>query len=437
MLHSFTVQFKKYRNFLIGDPDQFSLESRIFHTFSFFVLLILFFEFFFNLTIHLNVSAGLAFLVLGIQGYLFYLSRVKNKLQLAVILSAIEVNLIKSIGYYYNDGITGATLLLFAASLFILMSVSKKRLWPFLLGINLLVVVSLTASEYFNPDIIRQHYASRTEQFADNLVSYIITLILIYTGTAAIRRSYTKQKNLADEKTLALELLNAEKVKLFSIIAHDLRSPLASVQQYFNVMTEFGVDTHERVEMEQKLLETIGKTQDLLTNLLKWAKNQMDGTIVRLQAVQLSSYLATTTELFETIAVKKNITLDSFADENITVKADPDMLQIVVRNLLNNAVKFTRPGGRIALRTLTDGNNCIISVADNGTGIPLGRQGEIFSMNTSSTSGTANEHGTGLGLVLCKDYTELQGGHIWFASSEDKGTTFYISLPLMPGTFTA
>jgi two-component system sensor histidine kinase/response regulator len=424
-------RLKKYRLIVIGDPQKFSLESRIFHTFSFFVLLILVFEVFFNIFIHMYVSAVLAFGVLLTQSLFYYLSRVKNKLQLAVILSAVEVNVIKGFGYYYNDGITGATLLLFAASLFILMSVSHKKLWPFLLGFNVVVVVSVIITEYINPDVIKKHYETRGEQFADNIVSYLVTIILIYVGTAAIRQSYTRQKNLADEKALALELLNAEKVKLFSIIAHDLRTPLASVQQYFSVMSEVTIDAQERAEMEKNLVETIGKTQDLLTNLLKWAKNQMDGTSAHLQAVQLSSYLEETTELFQTIAIKKNITLTTTTDQTITVRADPDMLQIVIRNLLNNAVKFTQHGGRVELKAVAEGNNCLISISDNGLGIPLSRQADIFSMNTTSTHGTENEQGTGLGLVLCKDYTELQGGRIWFSSIEKQGTTFFILLPLV------
>ncbi|TFF36844.1 sensor histidine kinase [Mucilaginibacter psychrotolerans] len=428
---SFKNFLQKYTYKIIGSPEKLTLESRIFHTFSFFVLIVVMIEAFFNLYLHLYVSAGLAFGVILIQGGLYYLSRIKNKLQLAVILSAIEVNGLKAVGYYFNDGITGATLLLFAASLFILMSVSSKKLWPFLLGINIIVVASLIGSEYLYPGIIQQHYQSRADQFTDNIISYLVTVILLYVGTASIRQSYIRQKNLADEKTLALELLNAEKVKLFSIIAHDLRTPLASVQQYFTVMAEVGIDAEERAEMEKNLMETIGKTQDLLTNLLKWAKNQMNGETAYLQAVKLSPYLEETTQLFKTIAVKKEITLSTIADASITVRADPDMLQIVIRNLLNNAVKFTRPGGRIVMKAIADGPNCIISISDTGIGISRSKQADIFSLNTSSTNGTGNEGGTGLGLVLCKDYTELQGGRIWFNSVEKEGTTFYISLPLV------
>ncbi|OOQ56462.1 sensor histidine kinase [Mucilaginibacter pedocola] len=422
---------KKYRHLIVGDPEVFPLESRIFHTFSFFVILIVVMEAFMNLVLHLYVSAALAFGVIFIQSALFYLSRFADKLQLAVILSAIEVNGLKAIGYYYNDGITGAALLLFAASLFILMSVSQKKLWPFLLAINVSVVLAIIMSEYWHPELIQKHYETRADQFLDNIVSYMVTILLIYVGTAAIRKSYARQKYLTDEKALALELLNAEKVKLFSIIAHDLRTPLASVQQYFKVMAELDIDAAERADMEKNMLQTIGKTQDLLTNLLKWAKNQMDGTIAHLQTISLGTYLQETTELFSNIATKKDITLTTIADQSITVRADPDMLQIVIRNLLNNAVKFTRPGGRIILKAVAEGDHCIISITDSGVGIPLSRQADIFSLNTSSTNGTGNEQGTGLGLVLCKDYTELQGGRIWFSSKENEGTTFYISLPLV------
>jgi two-component system sensor histidine kinase/response regulator len=157
----------------------------------------------------------------------------------------------------------------------------------------------------------------------------------------------------------------------------------------------------------------------------------MDGGTARLQAVKLSTYLDETTELFEAIALKKDITLTQIADESIIIKADPDMLQLVIRNLLNNAVKFTPNCGKIELKAVISDANCIISITDNGIGIPLGKQGEIFSLNVTSTTGTHNEKGTGLGLVLCKDYTELQGGRIWFTSVVGQGSTFYISLPLV------
>lgn len=430
MLKTLTQRFKKLKDNAIGDADRFSLESRIFHSFSLIIFIILFLETIFNFWIQLYVSCILSVGVLIIQVFLFYLSRYKNRLTLAVILSVIEVNILTAICYFYNSGLSGGTLLLFAATLFVILSISHKKYWLTWLCINLMVVLIITGYEYFDPSSIKQDYSTRAEQFIDNLASYIVTIVILYMGASTIRSSYSRQKQLADEKALALELLNAEKVKMFSIISHDLRSPLASVKQYFDLLGEIDLESKERIVLEKNLLQTIGNTQDLLTNLLKWAKNQMDGVTAHLQPLNLNEYLADTFQLFEAIAQKKDITLITITDESIVVNADVDMLQLVIRNLLNNAVKFTRAGGLIEVKSITENNNCIISITDNGTGMALGKQAEIFSLSTTSTHGTQNEYGTGLGLVLCKDYTELQGGRIWFNSTEGTGSTFYISLPL-------
>ena len=133
-------------------------------------------------------------------------------------------------------------------------------------------------------------------------------------------------------------------------------------------------------------------------------------------------------EVFQHIALKKDIVLTININESIAVKADMDMLRLIIRNLLNNAIKFTPAGGNIELTAITQDDDCIISVKDNGIGIPANKHGDIFSLKAKSTYGTENEKGTGLGLVLCKDYTLLQNGKIWFTSTEGVGTTFFVSL---------
>lgn len=430
MLTSSVQQFLSIRSKLIGSPESQSLESRIFHTFSLFIFIVLVCEAFINLSLGLYVSSALTLAILLIQIVLYYLSRFKGKLQVAVVISFVEAHILTAIGYFYNAGIAGASLLLFAECLFVLLSISTRKQWPWWFGFNLVIVLSIVGYEYFVPSSIQQTYNSRAELFIDNIASYLVTVILLLIGTATIRNSYNRQKELADENMLALELLNAEKVKLFSIISHDLRTPLASVQQYFTVMTQIDLGAAERVELEKNLLTTISSTQDLLTNLLKWAKHQMDGATVHLKPINVNDFLTDTVILFETIALKKDITLISNLDENISVLADADMLQLIVRNLLNNAVKFTPPAGQIEMSTSVADFNCTVAIRDNGSGIPLTQQADIFSLSLISSNGTQNEEGTGLGLVLCKDYTELQGGKIWFESTAGVGTTFYVSLPL-------
>jgi two-component system sensor histidine kinase/response regulator len=430
MLGTLRSYVKETKARLIGNPDKLTLESRIFHSFSLFLFILFLLETIFNLALGLYVSAGITLFIFLIQFVLYYLSRFKDKLGLAVLLSVIEVNVSNSLAYFYNGGIAGSTILFFVSSLFVILSVSKRKHWGIWAAINILAMLGITLYEYFYPGSVKQHYASRGEMFVDIVAAYLIVIVTIYIGTATIRNSYTRQKQLADEKTLALELLNAEKVKLFSIIAHDLRSPLASVQQYFTVMTEVDLDTEERAELERSLVSTINNTQELLKNLLKWAKNQMDGAIAHLQPVNLHRFLEDTAILFKSITRRKEISLNINVDDFITIMADPDMLQIVIRNLLNNAVKFTHVNGHIELTADIKDGNCIIAITDNGTGIPKEKQAELFSLHTTSTEGTRSEQGTGLGLVLCKDYTELQGGTIWFTSVEKGGTTFFISMPI-------
>ncbi len=237
------------------------------------------------------------------------------------------------------------------------------------------------------------------------------------------------QKQRADEKTLALETLNSEKDKLFSIISHDLRSPLALTQQYFSALKEVEMDNEERQELEKELVNNLSNAEELLNNLLNWAKNQMQNTAPQIKKINLNQLLAKKMEVFQNIALKKDILLTTYINESIAVKADMDMLKLIIRNLLNNAIKFTPTGGKIELTATKQGRDCVIAVKDNGIGIPADKQGDIFSLKANTTYGTENEKGTGLGLVLCKDYTLLQNGKIWFTSTEGAGTTFFVSLP--------
>ena len=140
-----------------------------------------------------------------------------------------------------------------------------------------------------------------------------------------------------------------------------------------------------------------------------------------------------TFSIHQTIAAEKGIRLTDQIKRGIFIKADMDMLQLIVRNLINNAIKFTAPGGDIVVSNDLVGDRCRIIIKDNGAGIPLEKQGSLFTLKISPTYGTKNEKGVGLGLVLCKEFTELQNGTIMFESIQGVGTTFYVSFGLWPG----
>ncbi|RYZ47727.1 MAG: HAMP domain-containing histidine kinase [Sphingobacteriales bacterium] len=188
---------------------------------------------------------------------------------------------------------------------------------------------------------------------------------------------------------------------------------------------------NEKTEITQSLLRETKNTQVMLFNLLSWTKSQMEGGMkVNLNALKLSEVIEACLKLQHSAALEKMITISNQTDPEVCVLADLDMLKLVVRNLLNNAIKFTRPGGEIKIISeIKDGQGRLI-VQDNGIGISPEQQKELFSMESSSTYGTNNEKGVGLGLMLCKEFTELQGGSISFTSIIGEGTAFNLSFPL-------
>ncbi|MGN6477279.1 MAG: sensor histidine kinase, partial [Flavipsychrobacter sp.] len=253
-------------------------------------------------------------------------------------------------------------------------------------------------------------------------------------GTAIIiiflRRSYDRERVASMEKADLLAQSNAEKNKLLSIISHDMRAPFTHIQGYLQLLSQVEINSMERLELEKELLSATDQTIEMLSNLLYWSRSQMEGVAANLVETNLLTVVNNTLEIEKALAARKGIHLSYHIDEHITVVADANMLQLVTRNIVNNAIKFTPQGGSIDIRTDVAGGECRIIVADNGKGIETDRQAILFSMESGSTFGTNNEKGVGLGLPLCKEFMERQGGHIDFESTPGKGSTFYISVPL-------
>lgn len=428
MLKRILLYFQLKWIFLLGDHVNFSLESRIFHAFSSFAIITACIETTVNLFDGLYLAMVLTAIVGITQAVGYYMSRFQNKGKLAVIITATEVNLTTAIGYFYTSGVMGSTLLLFVICLFIIILIVKQEQWFLWFSINLIIVMSLIIWEYYQPDIIKVHYSDRRAMFIDIGLAYLIVITLIFVCTVHLRKKYHLQVRLTEEKAISLQQLNIEKDKLFSIISHDLNAPLASLKQYLQLLNDVNMEQTERVLIEDALIQSVENTQELLHNLLHWSKSQMKEVTVNLQELNLEQVLQSTINTFQQIALKKGINMTAAIDRSIFVIADTNMLQLIVRNLINNAIKFTPPRGKISVSALIENNCCVLSISDTGIGIPIEKQDKIFSEDIQSTSGTTFEAGSGLGLVLVRDYTVLQQGKTWFKSVVGKGTTFYVSL---------
>jgi two-component system sensor histidine kinase/response regulator len=415
-------------NKLIGGKHHFALEGRIFHSVCIIVMFGLALNIPFNYLIGLPKLAGLMLAVLLVVAVAYYVSRFYKMLRLAIVTFQVINNLMLVANYYDNSGLNGPTLAIFLLSFIIAVSSIPQKQYVVWLPINVLTMLSLMYWEATHPGWIKNTYPDKSSRFADFGYSYIIIAALIFFIIAFIRSAYHEERRRAEHEAAELAASNETKNKLLSILAHDLKEPLASVQGFLELLTYYKLDDTERRNIQHELLNRTRDTAQMLGNVLSWTKSQMEGVQVQLMPLQLLDTLNGTLQLLKSISAEKQIDLQYDIDENTWVTADPDMLQLVIRNVVMNAIKFTLQGGKVAISTTTGEGKCTIAIADNGLGIPAEKQAKLFSISEQVTYGTGKEKGAGLGLVLCKNFVELQGGNIWFKTEPGLGSTFFISL---------
>jgi len=225
--------------------------------------------------------------------------------------------------------------------------------------------------------------------------------------------------------------------KMYSVIAHDLRSPLGSMKMMLNMLVVsltsemVGQDMYQLLNMANKSIEELFS---LLDNLLKWTKSQTGRLNMVYQSSDMVPIVSEVVDMFIKMAELKQINLHVEASGSCDVYVDRDMIKSVLRNLLSNALKFTRENGTVTIRIASsvpeEGGKCVVSIQDNGCGMSEDAQKKLLKIETHfSTFGTNNEEGSGLGLLLCQDFVEKNGGRIWFESKEGEGTIFFFSVP--------
>lgn len=230
-----------------------------------------------------------------------------------------------------------------------------------------------------------------------------------------------------------LNELNATKDKFFSIIAHDLRSPFHAMTDFLKVFREGVSDWSEQElrEFSGLMLSSTNNVYKLLENLLEWASLQTNSISFNPQEFSINELIEENSTILNQIAKKKQIALKHSDTENTKVYADRNMVGTILRNLTNNALKFTDKGGEVIINHQVSDRQVEVTISDTGRGIPQAMKTKIFKPSEKySTLGTAQEEGTGLGLVLCKEFVERHGRKLTVESTEGKGSTFSFTLPL-------
>ena len=250
-----------------------------------------------------------------------------------------------------------------------------------------------------------------------------------------LQQEIDKRKQAEDELRVLnrqLEDANASKDKFFSIIAHDLRGPFTGLLGLTEVLAEsLEFYSEDKItHFVSQIHKSAGKVYALLTNLLEWSRLQRNLIEQHPMNVALHELTGRNAQLLEAGAEQKQIRIRNLVPEGTMVYADRNMLDTTVRNLVSNALKFTKNGGNIAISATPNHQRVEIAVSDTGIGIPQEKLPKLFRIEEHyQRAGTANESGTGLGLALCKELIEKNDGTIWIESDVEKGTTVKFTLP--------
>jgi signal transduction histidine kinase/predicted negative regulator of RcsB-dependent stress response len=268
----------------------------------------------------------------------------------------------------------------------------------------------------------------------------LIALLIFIVVTLLVHRAQKIQKKLNLELKAKKEILEVRekelsenidtKNKLFSIIGHDLRGPIGALQGILNLFKDKEITNDEFLGFIPKLTDDVNHISFTLNNLLSWGQTQMNGAVTKPATLALETLVVENINLLSEVAKNKTIRIKNEIGANVLVWSDSNQIDIVIRNLISNALKFTPDNGRITLRAEEQKEHWRIAIQDNGVGMDKPTLEKLFSKTSNVTTyGTNNEKGTGLGLSLCKEMLEKNNGKIWVESTPRIGSCFYFTLP--------
>ena len=265
------------------------------------------------------------------------------------------------------------------------------------------------------------------EQEARMIITVLLILLLvILAGLSVLVYSKIRDNKLLETRARELSRANEDKDQLLSVLSHDLRTPITSIQGVIQLIRSNLIGEAELNSALNQIDVKLQREMNTLTNYLQWAKNQKDGFNPSMIDIDLAKINSEIVSDLEKVAKNKNITIENHLPEPSMIFADKQMVSVILRNLISNALKYAPNSGRVVLGFAHQNQHAVFSVKDNGDGISLEDQARIFEPFHTSAVGTDGEAGTGLGLAICKDFAEKQGAEIYFESIPEKGTTFFV-----------
>ncbi|QNA42884.1 ATP-binding protein [Lacibacter sediminis] len=309
----------------------------------------------------------------------------------------------------------------------------------------ILLAISFSLISYFAVFVVEQNYefVMRDINYSFYVFNHVLSVALIFIGLFLIKKEnkdyqaeilnsneelYRYTQEIEKQKEELAELNNL-KSKLFSVISHDLRTPLYGLRNLFKSVEQYDLPAEEIKVLIPDVVKDLHYTTDLMENLLQWAKSQMKGESLSPQLIDMNKLIHDVQQVVRLQAENKQVYLKTKADKPVYIYADKEMIEVVLRNLISNAIKFTPKEGEVVIDVKEEDELIEVLVRDTGTGMSEEAKNKLFGDEHFTTKGTSNESGTGLGLMICKEFLKKNGGDIHVESELGKGSTFAFTLP--------
>lgn len=442
-----------YKNFVFGKDETFNVQKRIFLLITHISILIgtvgAIVDIILNLGFFLTTITILTVLLLLIFHIKVRKTQVDLKYSLGFFLISIFVF---PILWFYNGGYNGNNIILIFVYFIVVITILPANLRFVSFIVYALMISTLTIINYYYPHLITS-YESESQRFIDLILGYSMYLILAYSIQDTIVKNYELDRekiNIQNDQLNALveklneanikfehslknvEELNASKDRFITVLSHDLRSPFQGLLGITKILeSEYDSfnDKEKRFYITQ-VNNSVEKIYSFLEELLLWGRIQKNAVKLAYESTVVRELITQTVSQLSESAANKKISIEIICTDLLTAVLDKEMISIVLRNLISNAIKFSTLGGKILVSTIIDGDHIKISVTDYGVGISEEILPKLFKLDDNvSTVGTDGEQGSGMGLILCNDIIKKHNGEISVQSKEGRGSTFTIRIP--------
>jgi signal transduction histidine kinase len=443
----------RYKEFVFGKDDTFIVQKKIFLLITHISIIIgsvgLAVNILLDLGLLLTLVTALALVVLLYFHINVRNTQLKSKHSITFFLASVVVF---SLLWFYNGGYDGnnGVLIFVYFIVFITILPSKYRFYSFV--VYSLMIVVLVTIQYLKPEFITP-YEFEHHRFIDLALGYFFYLILAYVIQNTIIKNYEEDRKKINIQNDQLSLLiakqydtnakleqslnhvkelNSAKDRFITVLSHDLRSPfqgLLGITKILDSDYDSFSDTEKRLYISQ-VNSSVEKLYSFLEELLLWGRVQKNAVKLTYESTIVRELLIQTISLISETAAKKKISVEIVCDEFLKAVLDREMIAIVLRNLISNAIKFSTVGGKILVTALLEIDQIRISITDYGVGISDDIIPKLFRLDENvSTVGTNGEQGSGMGLILCNDIVKKHNGEISVRSKEGRGSTFTIQIP--------